>query len=232
MSQQNKFKTLCPYCDKETVCDIKAKEKNNCAYEYYETSMSLYILQCCGCENIFLYGSDWAGCSDDDQQPIPHIYPEPSSVTFKHHKPKENIYIHKDGDLDRCQFAQKLYEEVCTAINREQNVVAAVGMRTLINICCLISTGSDDYTTGFTKNLTSLEEKGYLAAKSKDFFLSILELGHAATHRTTIPRTKHLVICINAIESLIESLFVFPDDSAELARSTPPKPKRKKVDTP
>ncbi len=222
MNQRTNFKALCPNCDKEMVCDVKAREKNDVRYEESSVFTELFILQCRGCHINFLFEIYYP--SHDvygDREPIVFTHPEPDSSKYRHHKPKKNIYIYNKGDQERCAQATKLYEEICTAINREQNIIAAMGMRTLINLCCLISTGSHDWDPGFTANLNSLEKTGYLATKSKNLFQNILEFGGAATHRDAIPRTKHLVISINAIESLIESLFVFPDDSAELARSYP-----------
>jgi hypothetical protein len=80
----------------------------------------------------------------------------------------------------------------------------------------------------FAANLDAFVSAGYVSRGQKEMFESTLELGHAAMHRGFVPTAAALVACLDATEHVVQSLYVFPTQSAALRKAIPKRKKTRK----
>jgi hypothetical protein len=81
----------------------------------------------------------------------------------------------------------------------------------------------------FATNLDAFVSAGHVSRGQKEMFESTLELGHAAMHRGFVPTAAVPVACLDATEHVVQSLSVFPTQSAELRKAIPKRKKTRKV---
>ena len=205
----------CPYCDRELACELKFYVSDNCSNEDYFCDVTSAILICQGCRRSFFRQTtrDEMDC-DYDQHGTPllvpsHvIFPPPRSKLHKYHQPREDV-LKLLMNRPEAKFVEDLYLEICEAVNRDNPIVSALGLRSLINALSIIKTGSVDF--GFEKNLNELKDAGFLSTNQKDLLSKVLEIGHAATHRLTSPSMSDIISCLKSTEHLIDSIFMLPD---------------------
>lgn len=101
-----------------------------------------------------------------------------------------------------------------------------MGIRALLE-SLMIKTVGEQGT--FTANLEAFVSAGHVSRGQKQMFESTLEVGHAAMHRGFVPSAEAVVACLDATEHVVQSLYVFPAQSAELRKAIPKRKKLRKV---
>jgi Domain of unknown function (DUF4145) len=120
-------------------------------------------------------------------------------------------------------YARSSLAEIYIAVQNDLRSLAGMGIRALLE-SLMIKTVGDQGT--FVANLTAFVSAGHVSRGQKEMFESTLELGHAAIHRGFVPTAEALVACLDATEHVVQSLYVFPSQSAALRKAIP---KRKKT---
>lgn len=207
----------CPTCDGFKQCTVECKRMTEWSEEYLTNeNITYYLLKCCGCNRFFFQEKvicDYYRDADGNVSPDITVYPSPYSQREEIHETRFEIKNALQPNFFEGSFASKLYSEVCSLLNQQLAICAALGMRTLIDTICIMKTG---YNKNFSKNLQKLTDGGYLAARQKDLFEKILDIGHGATHRQIEPEITHLKLCMKTIEHLIEALFILPNHEKEI----------------
>jgi hypothetical protein len=149
------------------------------------------------------------------------ITPIPKSK-LKHIKKHDHLYsvlLDYDSSIDcgKARFAADIYNETCSAINTKNLILACSGIRTLLDILNRIKTNKHHAEHGFTKNLDDVEKNLHITAEQKKILKNVLDIGGSAVHRDAIPKVKDIVLCIQVLENLIESLFIYPVRGKQLA---------------
>ena len=120
--------------------------------------------------------------------------------------------------LDKEWEVYQLLNEVYAALGSESYRLAVMGIRALLE-CLMISHVEDQGTFG--KNLKEFEESGYISRIQKKSLLAVLEVGHAAIHRSHNPDKSQIDVCLNICENLIETIYVNKQDTDRLEGHVP-----------
>jgi len=219
----------CPYCDKETNCAVIAQETTQEHVESHLVGQTHYVfLKCCGCDEPFFIRA-YRNLTEPDYDRhgnaiySQHIdtFPSPESRRYTHHQP--NFDIHKSllQGIFEPTYLSMLYDQISSALNEGKNLLAALGMRSLIDAVS-IDQANGNPQGGFAAHLELLVKSGLLPASQKQLFEDILKVGHGVTHRLTIPPLDQLKVCMAAIDHLLDGIYLQPKRAAAIQRHNIP----------
>ena len=125
---------------------------------------------------------------------------------------------------------RRIYRETIDSFNIDSNVLAAAGLRAIVEGLCA-SLGVTDGPKEITKNdgtteikrftnlegkIAGLHEKGFLTEKSSDILHEHRYLGNDAVHELSQPSKDELRLAIEIIEHAFESIYQIPQKGEEL----------------
>jgi hypothetical protein len=178
------------------------------------------MIECCGCHFISLKRTiDYY--TEDDSLVIEY-FPPPISRRKPSWTYDFAVHLAMTTDLGLSQ----LLDEVYSALHANNRRLATMGARTLLDMAIVDSVG--DVGT-FADKLKVLQQKGFVGKNQCEFLEIALEAGNATAYRGHCPTSQQLNQVMDIVESILHQIYVLPQASAELKRSTPP---RKKVAKP
>ena len=101
-----------------------------------------------------------------------------------------------------------------------------MGVRSLLEMVMISKTG-DQGTFG--KNIAEFETLGYVSPIQRKRLEAILEVDHAAIHRTFQPSTNDVVTLMDITEHIIETVYLHEAKIVELNKNVPARPSKKKL---
>lgn len=125
-----------------------------------------------------------------------------------------------DSDLKR------LFYDIYTALDNDLGVLAAIGIRTVFDRASELL--GVDPAKNFAEKISDLKTAGKIGSSEGDILTTLADAGSAAAHRGWRPNWSELATMAGVIESFLYRAFVIPAEATKLAKSIPPKPKRKK----
>lgn len=170
------------------------------------------MLKCMGCDNIALRHTSWN--SEDDERPVNYFPPaifRPSPAWFA------------DLRLElspQDKFVEPLLREIYVALQNNQPRLAAIGIRSLLENVMIAKT-TDQGTFG--KNIAEFERLGYVSKVQRERLETIIDAGHAATHRAFLPSNEDVITLVNIAEHIIESVYLHETKIDDLKSRVPPK---------
>jgi len=175
-----------------------------------------YLCKCCGCGHIHLRNDSWFS-EDTDADGRPRIrtayYP---SQTFRR-EPFWLLTLRQD-DPEPLQAVSELLLEIYKALRTDSPRLAAMGIRALTEHVMVDKVG-DNGT--FKENLQKFLEKGFISSIQKKYLESVIELGHAAMHRSYCPEKEDIVSILDIIESVLETVYVTSNKLLEIENRIP-----------
>lgn len=155
---------------------------------------------CRGCESAVLeerYGFDRE--VDDDGSPVYSYKYHPTPETAAIRKPKK--FEHIDERLNRT------YVEVVAAHNAQLHIVAAVGVRALLEGICVEQGIDDKIAWGLTKKIALLQQRSSVPAGIVDGLMKLKVVGDGAAHYLRTPTGETMTILIDLLEALLTHLY-------------------------
>ena len=174
---------------------------------------TIEILECCGCRKLSVRRKRWFSEWDPgfEQSEISYWPPQQRPLPEWHSKlVDENL--------------QAAMKEVYVAVSQGMVILAAIGVRTLLDRAFYRLLDEKDHGP-FAKKLKAMVEKKLLLENEKDIFQSIAEVGNAATHRAHTPSQETLVKILTAVETFLYQKFILPHEAADIKKETPNKDK-------
>ena len=174
------------------------------------------LLRCQGCDSITLRHCEWSSEDTDDRgQPIRHINYFPPAVSRQ--KPKWltefllNLPIGKSG-------MRWLVDEIYAALHSDLNRLAAMGIRTLVDMVMTERIG--DVGT-FSAKLNKLQNEGYISRVQRELLERTIDAGNAAAHRGYKPDKVDLESILGIVENLIETIYVHTNQAKAFSKKIP-----------
>lgn len=132
-------------------------------------------------------------------------------------------------------IVRRLYRETIDCFNNQTLTLCAAGLRSIVEGICLdqgikkgpVEITNDDRSTE-TKRLSSLvgkisglSEKGILTLKNSKILHEHRFLGNDAVHKLSQPTTEELILAIEIIEHILDTLYEIPEkaDTLKTTRS-------------
>lgn len=199
----------CTNCKLETNHDILHAEDvhNSDEDSGIHSGADYQMIRCRGCETISFLERSWnSEDTDEDGQPIATLVLYPSRTI---RKPIEGYYYLPDK-------ARKVYQETLTALSNKAPILAAIGIRAVVEAVCI-----DKSCTGHNleNNIDLLVKKGHLAADQARFLHLQRFMGNAAAHEIAPPEQAELRAALDIAENLLVNLYVLPVLAEEMKKS-------------
>lgn len=207
-------KAPCPICRAERTAKILASHKEESNDEYLWYSTEYRILKCLGCD--FLYVEKVDLCSEDEElndnggwELIPRVLYWPARR--QREKPS---WLH--NPLPWAIFC--LLEEIYSAVEARTFRLAAMGIRSLLERIMIERVGDQG---NFIKNVDKLQEAGYLSVRQRNALDTMLEAGHAATHRGWNPSVDDINVLLDIAEHVIQVIYHHEAQASSLEGKIP-----------
>lgn len=203
---QGKHQFICKECCRETSHSIAASYKETGSEDCgggnsVDWDSQSQIIQCLGCETVSFRVI--STCSEDyDLVENGMIYNE----TVKYYPGRTeglkaiNVYLLPAK-------VQSIYKETILAIENEQNVLAGIGIRALIETVC-----KDQEAEGrdLFHKINSLKDKSILTGEGVDILHKLRVLGNDAAHEVKAHTKKQLFLALQIIEHMLDGTYIIP----------------------
>lgn len=195
-------KVLCAECKKVTNHNVIAEHTTQDDLNGDDiTSWTTYqIVRCLGCDDISFRRI--SACTEDYDpntgklEESEALYPDRTSGRT----PME------DHDLFPTK-TRRVYLETLKALNNQTPLLAAIGLRALIESICL-----EQKTKSRTleKGIDELTAMGLLSSKQAEFLHNHRFMGNEAAHEIVAPKPEHLVAAVDIAETLLKTIYILP----------------------
>lgn len=207
------MKLFCSGCGKHTNHTVLA-EKEICSNSEYEDHWgeNHYFGQCAGCEAITYAVSSWhesewnpqTGEMDYTWKTYPRADTARQSMADDHHLPRK---------------ISSIYQEVIGAMNVQLPLLAAIGLRALIEAIC-----RERSIAGVTleKRIDGLATSGVLSSAQASILHGHRFLGNIAAHEVVTPNPRELVAALEIAETVLRTIYVLPELSKQITTGKEP----------
>jgi hypothetical protein len=176
------------------------------------------VFQCCGCDAVSFEICSWesedalAHGDPNDYAGVRQVYP-PKTL-----RPKPSWY----WEVSEHAQLQRLLDEVYVALQNDCPRLAAMGIRALLEAIMVEGCGDQG---SFKKNLQKSQELGRISNVQCEAVEPVLDVGHAAIHRSFEPNWDQVVHALDIVENIIESIYVSTERAGRV-RANPPPPRK------
>ncbi len=216
----------CHRCNSEYMCPIIAEHEHSYfAFEWEGDEVDkYYILKCPKCSSIIFKHKHYLSFGELE----PFDEDSISEECFPKYRRKfsSDVYLSGLSVLTNKKFKMllALMLEIGLAIDNDQFILAAMGVRTLLDVTCKMLIGNND--NNFTKNIKLCIEEGYISKKHLEILNSALELGHAAVHRCIIPNKYDVIMSYKIVLNLIDTHICHSKIAKRITKKIPKRPKQ------
>lgn len=177
-------------------------------------SYSYQIIQCRGCESISFRvvgtDSETRDSRTGEYEVTETLYPNRTAgrtpIAGYEYFPTKTIHI---------------YQEVLQALNHRAPILAAIGLRALIESVCI-----DQQCSAKTleKRIDELVGMGWLSQKQAAILHTHRFMGNVAAHEVKASKAQELIAALEIAETLLKTIYVLPDmaESIKTGRKMPP----------
>lgn len=111
-----------------------------------------------------------------------------------------------------------LLGEVYTAMSHNLRALASMGLRAVIDTACVHAVGD---LGAFKRKLEALKTSGRISEVEFELLTVAVDAGNASAHRGYAPSTEDLSTLLHVVEHLLQTLYVLPVSTQQLAMNTP-----------
>lgn len=170
----------------------------------FDWSTDYQIVQCLGCKTISFRK---ASSNSEDYYPI--------NDTEYEYEVAETLYPSRIDGIkglgDETHYlpsaVRRIYDETLQALSNQSPVLAAIGLRALLETVCKEKKASGN---DLLKKIDSLVTSGILTPASAAILHKIRSLGNAAAHAVKPHSEKQLALAMDIIEHLLKDVYILP----------------------
>ena len=229
----------CSECGGKRRCDVKG---NHTKTDYFDndlwTAKEWRILQCRGCETVFIQTA--ATFSEDYTQSAENEYDYSEQLEYwpsRSKRPTPDWFL--PGGIEASGNNSRLVAslaELYAALDADLSMLAAIGIRTTFDIACELL--EIDGALTFLEKVSELVDGSHITSTEGQRIFTIIDAGSASAHRGWTPTPADLTTMMEVLERFIVQAFVDPfkrrrlDQEVGRMRDTvpPKKPRVKKKD--
>lgn len=210
MSESRYIKCYCPVCKRTTQHTISGKESNNYSEPdegFFETD-TYYVVKCCGCETVtFLLEKEGTEYEQTDEDGNYEMVPEVRTYPFN-----ENEVEYIDGHWSLPSEIYSAYHESVKAINADCQLLAALGLRTVVEAICInkgIKTGKLEH------KIEKLQTEGYITKVNKERLDEARFMGNKSAHEFRVPSREKLLLVLDVVNTMLHDLYILDSKCKE-----------------
>jgi hypothetical protein len=207
------MKLFCHRCGKYTNHAILAEKEFRSNPEYEDHwGEDHYFGQCAGCDAINYAISSW---HEGDWNP----HTGDMDLTWKTYPGADTARQSMPDGYHLPGKISSIYQEVIGAMNAQLPVLAAIGLRALIEAICRdrgIAGGN------LEKLIDGLATNGVLSTAQASILHGHRFLGNIAAHEVVSPKPRELVAALEIAETVLRTIYVLPELSKQITTGKNP----------
>ena len=218
------IKTACNRCKRNT--NHRVLHAVNIESEDYYEETTYMIIQCMGCDAVSYLTeerfTDKPEMAKQEWTSITRQYPNTMNE-----QEEFNLFDYEKYD----QFPGKirdLYIELETAFQAESLILAALGLRTLVEAVCIDQNMEGD---NLAKKIKSLETNGLISRNDLPILDKLRELGNASAHQTKRFSSEKLGYALDVVNHALTSIYLLPKLNRKLQTKKSPRPRNRPTET-
>ena len=200
----NKIRVLCEQCSKETNHEVLATQTRSSQEDEYRWSTDYQIVMCCGCDTISFRE---VTLTEDDFDPETGE----SMYTVKLYPPRIAGRRPLENDYYLPPNIRRIYLEVLSAMNNSSVILAAIGLRTLIEGVC---TDRNVKGSNLENMIDALSSEGVLSSSQAKILHAHRFLGNA--HKIVSAKSQELVVALDIAETILKTIYILPKLADEI----------------
>lgn len=210
MSESRYIKCYCPVCKRKTQHTISGKDSNNYSEPdegFFETD-TYYVAKCCGCETVtFLLEKEGTEYEQTDENGYCIVIPEVRTYPIN-----ENEVECINGHWSLPSEIYSAYHESIKAINADCPLLAALGLRTIVEAICKnkgIRTGK------LWAKIEKLQTEGYITKVNKERLDEARFMGNESAHEFRVPSKDKLILVLDVVNTMLHDLYILDSKCKE-----------------
>lgn len=221
-TQEHPVHVECIQCNRETKHDVIARHSVKDQDDDYgvEFGQENLIVKCRGCDSVTFVRETWNDTNINLETGEPN-----TSTTLYPSRTSGRASIEAVRLLP--EKVRHVYRETIDTFNGGALLLAAVGLRAVVEAVCL-----DQKCSGkdLKRKIEELVTNGAIAKDQAEFLHLHRMLGNEAVHEISAPTSDELVAAIDIVESVLKTLYQLPEIAAGLkAARDKRKAKTKKI---
>jgi len=207
-SALKKIRVLCRNCKTSTNHDVLfSKDVHDTDEEdgiqYWSSDQ---VLRCCGCEDVSFRHTHQ--CTEDIDYDTGQLVV--NEVLYPNRVEGRSAI---DGYDEFPPKTRRIYQETLKALNQNAFILAAIGLRAIIESVCV-----EQKTPGknLEKRIDQLADSGLLSKKQAAFLHAHRFIGNAAAHEMVAPKASELIAALDIAETLLKTIYILPDVANQL----------------
>ncbi len=175
--------------------------------------VSHQIIQCLGCKSVSFRKISTDTEDYDYDENNKHYYNE--TITYY---PYHSSALRQIDTYLLPQNIQKIYTETKQAIDIEQNILAGIGIRALIETVC-----TDKEAAGYNlrQKIDWLHSQSLITKEGLETLHQLRTLGNEAAHQVKALSKSQLLLAIQIVEHLLEGTYIIPSKFSKTFVSQP-----------
>ncbi len=212
-------KAECSQCGGIRNCNIRGEHLVRYEDEQFSGETYWYILECRGCENVFVQtastnSEDYDNFYEDDGS-TGTTYNETLKFWPALSKRREPEWMSEYGiDAENVDALDAAMIELYGALKNDLRMLSAIGIRTAYDIASELL--GIDARMSFDKKLDALVNSGRIGVVDRDRLEMVVDAGNASAHRGWRPTPNYLSTMMDVLEHFIHESFVAPARRAKL----------------
>lgn len=206
-------KAECSQCGGLRNCDIRGHHKVRGVDDYHDWAVNWYILECRGCEHVFVqtvstssedysYTQNEIGEDEIEYNEILSYWPALS----KRKQPDWLLELY--AETSTSERLDAAITELYGALDNDLYMLAAIGIRTCFDIAS--EQLGIDPEQSFQSKLKALVAAGHIGMVDKERLEHLVDAGSASAHRGWRPTANDLNVMMDALEHFINEAFIAP----------------------
>jgi Domain of unknown function (DUF4145) len=198
----------CTNCKRQTIHDLlhdelekHIAEDGTCTWKVYE------LIRCFGCQNISFHFSDCRSRTSD-----PHS--EVLSAKSEYYPNSRDCREPIEGVEKFPEVTQSIYKELLKVVHEDTRLLAAIGLRTLLESVCR----DQSYTwRHLYEGIEDLSVYGILSFTQVEFLHACRFMGNVAAHEIVAPTMAELVAALDIAETLLKTIYILPEKAKSIS---------------
>jgi hypothetical protein len=211
-NKDKEYKLACRKCDGETYHKVLHSVHVHESEQEIDVWQDYEIVYCQGCKEISFRSNTL--CSEDisydpetgEQSLADNIELYPNRIAGR--KQVKDMYLLPEQVL-------KIYKETHGSLCARLNILAGIGIRTLVETVCREKNSSG---TTLENKIDDFVAKGILTKEGADTLHSTRLLGNRAAHEVIAASDAELDIAMDIVENLIKNVYIIPIKALKLKK--------------
>ena len=204
-----KLSVDCTLCNRTTNHDVLFTEETGGFSEEagIHWGDAHHMIRCRGCGTVSFAVVSWDSEDlDNEGQPFVKMALYPSRGVRKP----------IDDDFHLPFKVRGVYLETLTALSNKAPILAAIGIRAVVEAICADKESDGD---NLENKIDDLVAKGYLAAEQANFLHLQRFMGNTAAHEIEAPERRELSAAVDIVENMLKTLYVLPELAKKMRKS-------------